>query len=332
MGKKAPSAPAPPDPKATAAAQSQLNKETAVTQAMLDRQVAYSGPYGTVRYVRTDPGTLPYEQGQFEQQVVLTPEGQALQAQEIALDRGMNQTAIDQLGRVQSTLAQPVNFSGSTSVEDALYDPYRRRLDERFGNEEAAMRSRLANQGIQMGSEAYNREIDRFAQGKNDAYGATVAQARAQAVQEALAQRNQPINEISALMGGQQVVVPQFMPQQAPQLAGTDITGPTALAYQASLENWRAQQAQRASLMGGLASLGGALGGAAITKWSDRRMKTDIRRVGTLENGLAVYAYRYRYGGPVEIGLMADEVAQVRPEAVHSIAGLLSVDYGAATR
>lgn len=267
MSKKSPSAPAPPDPQATAQAQAGLNRETAITNAKLGRQVAYTGPYGRVEYVRTDDGTKPYDEGAFEQRVTLTPDGQALQAQEIALDRTMNQTALDQLGRVSSHLSQPVDFNGATSIEDALYAPYKRRLDERFASEEDAMRTRLANQGVTMGSEAYNRDVDRFTQGKNDAYGMTVAQARSQAIQELLAQRNQPINEISALMGGQQVQVPQFMPQQAPQVAGTDVIGPTMAAYQGQLANYQAGQQQRAGLFGGLASLGGALGSAAIRRW-----------------------------------------------------------------
>lgn len=49
---------------------------------------------------------------------------------------------------------------------------------------------------------------------------------------------------------------------------------------------------------------------------SDRRLKTDIKRVGTLDNGLSVYLYRLR-GDPVaRIGLMADEVEKVHPGAV----------------
>lgn len=260
------SAPAAPDPAATANAQAGLNKDTAITNAKLARQVSYSGPYGAVQYVRTDDGTKPYEEGAFDQRVTLTPEGTALQGQEMALDKQMNQIALDQTGRVASTLSQPVDF-GNGQIEDAIYDPYRQRLDSRFANEEDALRTRLANQGITSGSEAFNNEFQNFGQTKNDAYGTTVANARAQAVQEALARRNQPINEIGALMSGQQLNVPQFMPQQSPQVAGTDIIGPTNAAYQGQLANWQAQQQRQAGMMGGLASLGGSLGSAAFNKW-----------------------------------------------------------------
>lgn len=70
--------------------------------------------------------------------------------------------------------------------------------------------------------------------------------------------------------------------------------------------------------------------------FSDRRLKTDIVRVGQLDNGLPVYAYRMINGGPVQIGLMADEVEQLHPEAVAASQVFFSdgpykvVDYGKA--
>ncbi len=48
---------------------------------------------------------------------------------------------------------------------------------------------------------------------------------------------------------------------------------------------------------------------------SDRRLKTNIVRIGQLSNGLPVYSYDYKWGGPKQIGVMADEVAVVAPHA-----------------
>lgn len=48
---------------------------------------------------------------------------------------------------------------------------------------------------------------------------------------------------------------------------------------------------------------------------SDRRLKTGIEPVGRMDNGLTVYRYRYKAGGPVHIGVMADEVEKIRPDA-----------------
>jgi hypothetical protein len=70
---------------------------------------------------------------------------------------------------------------------------------------------------------------------------------------------------------------------------------------------------------------------------SDPRAKTGVDReepdvVGKLNDGQNVYAYKYAAGGPAQIGLMADEVAQRYPEAVGQRPdGLMAVDYGKAT-
>jgi len=52
-----------------------------------------------------------------------------------------------------------------------------------------------------------------------------------------------------------------------------------------------------------------------LSKLSDRRMKTHITPVGRLDNGLTVYSYQYKFGGPFMLGVMADEVAVLKPEA-----------------
>lgn len=57
------------------------------------------------------------------------------------------------------------------AVEDAYYKKATSRLDPQFANYEAEMRSRLANQGITEGSEAYNRELQEMMRGRTDAYG-----------------------------------------------------------------------------------------------------------------------------------------------------------------
>ena len=69
----------------------------------------------------------------------------------------------------------------------------------------------------------------------------------------------------------------------------------------------------------------------AIGKKSDRRLKSDVTRIGTLPNGLGVYTYRLE-GGPTETGLMADEVAHVHPGATwfDPDDGFARVDYAKA--
>ncbi|MGL4811036.1 MAG: tail fiber domain-containing protein [Beijerinckiaceae bacterium] len=77
--------------------------------------------------------------------------------------------------------------------------------------------------------------------------------------------------------------------------------------------------------------LGGMLGLGlqGISMFSDMRLKEDVRRIGVADNGLPLYAYRYKGSDAVHVGVMAQEVAQVFPEAVSTSGGFLKVDYGA---
>ncbi len=80
------------------------------------------------------------------------------------------------------------------------------------------------------------------------------------------------------------------------------------------------------------AAIGGIAGaGMGLLNRSDARVKCDIKRVGTLDNGLAVYRYRFIEGGPYQIGVLAQDVEKVKPGAVVEIGGIKHVDYVAAT-
>jgi hypothetical protein len=77
--------------------------------------------------------------------------------------------------------------------------------------------------------------------------------------------------------------------------------------------------------------IGEMLGTAAsVAAMSDRRLKTNIKKLGEYEDGLGKYSYEYIWepGKTIE-GVMADEVAELRPWALGpEIGGYASVDYG----
>jgi hypothetical protein len=76
--------------------------------------------------------------------------------------------------------------------------------------------------------------------------------------------------------------------------------------------------------------LGGFLGqmGAGIAA-SDRRLKKNIHKIAEMDNGLNVYQYRYTNDDGPHIGVMADEVALIQPEALGPVVdGYMTVDYG----
>jgi len=61
--------------------------------------------------------------------------------------------------------------------------------------------------------------------------------------------------------------------------------------------------------------------------FSDIRLKKNIQRIGTRSDGLGVYEFEYTWGGGRQIGLMAQEVLGIYPDAVGQSDGYLTVDY-----
>jgi hypothetical protein len=114
-----------------------------------------------------------------------------------------------------------------------------------------------------------------------------------------------------------------LIPQGGP--TGIDVMSPYQL--QQNAQQFNAQQQQQRN--NGFWSSIGQIGQAALPflMASDERVKDKIRQVGTLHNGLPVYAYRYVTGGPTMIGVMAQDVEQVKPEAVVEVNGVKLVNY-----
>jgi hypothetical protein len=98
---------------------------------------------------------------------------------------------------------------------------------------------------------------------------------------------------------------------------GAALSGLTGAAQsQGTVIQGQAQsKADTMSFLGNLAGAGGALGASAI-KYSDVRLKTDIEKVGELA-GVGVYEYEFRDNpGKKEVGFIAQEVAEIFPDAV----------------
>lgn len=97
------------------------------------------------------------------------------------------------------------------------------------------------------------------------------------------------------------------------------------------------------SLLGGSAAAGagaagaeaGAMAGAealgSALLLSDERTKENVSEVGALHDGQPIYSYNYIGDRTPRIGLMAQDVEKVRPDAVHEVDGVKMVDYDAAT-
>ena len=154
-------------------------------------------------------------------------------------------------------------------------------------------------------------------------------QALQQELLQQLALRNQPLNEISALLSGSQVQMPQFQGYSGVTVAPTPYLQAMQAQDAAAMQRYGIAANQAASNMSGLYGLAGSLGSAAITAgmFSDRRLKSNIVRVGTHPLGIGVY--EYDIFGERQRGVMADEVEKVLPEAVITRPdGYKMVNYG----
>lgn len=318
-------APEAPDPKETAAAQSQMNRETAVTQTGLNAQNQVT-PQGNLTYSQN--GTWEDGTPRFTATQTYSPQEQAIYDLGTQTRTNLGNIGVEQSDKIRNLLGTNVDLSND-AVEGRLMDLGRKRMDPIYAERDSQLRNDLLNKGIREGTPAWESEMKRFDEGKNDQYNQLLLNGRGQSVSEILAARNQPLNEITALMSGSQVSNPGFTNTPQSQVSGVDYAGLVS-------NNYATESANHQAMLGGLAGLGGAaLGGWAKGGFmmpSDRRLKSDIVRVGTLDNGLPVYSFRYLGTPATVIGLMADEVELVHPEAVGEVNGYKHVDYAAATK
>lgn len=138
-----------------------LGGEAPQWQALQDQMPEYAGPEGDIAQWQALQGNVP----QWQQSQMALPE-----------DQYANFT--NQLTGMEDLSTDPNMFSQDReAVTNALYQQMTRFNEERFGREEAAMQTRLANMGLQPGSAAYEREMQEFRRSKDEAYGGAQLQA-----------------------------------------------------------------------------------------------------------------------------------------------------------
>jgi hypothetical protein len=301
------------------------------------------------------------------------------------------------LGDLSSVGNTPFN-ADTSAIESRLFDLGSRTLNPQFERQRGDLETRLANQGIKLGSAAYDRAMNEQGNTQNQAYNDLALRGRGQAFselqgieatrqgqraarfgeevttnqqreaqrtgrfgeslatsqqnaalrnalfgrqlstnqqqqaqrQQSLGEqqaiRNQPLNELSALLSGSQVAMPDYAVNTPAGIPTTDNAGLINANYGQQMQNWQQDRNSWDSTVGGLFGLGSA----AIM--SDRRTKTDIEKVGKTDDGQPIYSYRYKSGGPIQMGLMAQEVEKKRPDAVVKKGGIRFVDYGKALK
>jgi hypothetical protein len=142
-----------------------------------------------------------------------------------------------------------------------------RRLQPQIDQGREAFDVRMANQGIPVGSEAYNRAMMAQGQKENDLMTSAVIQgtntglaANQQQFGQAGYIRNEPINTLNAIRSGSQVTNPSYVsnvPQQA-TTQGADMLGAAQMQGNAAQAQANAANASSSNLTSGLMGLGGA--------------------------------------------------------------------------
>jgi hypothetical protein len=383
------SAPKAPDYAGAAREQAESSREVTEQQTWANRPTINT-PFGSQSWEvspQYDPAT-----GQtlntWTQNTTLTPESQAALNSQQRITAGRSGLAESMLGRAQSEYGQPMDWGKFSSLadtpgqenlvrdvgkadpfynraEDAIYGKWSNRQEPRMAREAEGLRTRLLNQGLNPGDEAYDNAMRDLSQNQNDAREQATMQSiigagseaqrmqgmdisagafannaanqamgqnfqragyqntlRQQQIAEEMQRRGFSLNEINAVLTGQQVGMPS-MPgfNAANRSEGVQSLGAAQMQGQANLDSFNAEQQALQGLMSGVA------GGAMM--FSDRRLKKNIIFLYE-KNGLRWYEYEYIWqDGKRSVGVMADEVVDKLPDAVWTHpSGYMMVDYG----
>lgn len=203
----------------------------------------------------------------------LSPNQQALQTQNEQLAQkigGITSTGLDNVSPLLSSAINPSSLPAAPiNAGQTAQDAIMSRLNPTWNTKQASLENQLTNQGIMRGSEAWSNAFRDFDYARNDAemqaalQGISTGQnARNASLQEQIALRNQPINELNSLRQGMQVTMPQFGSYGS--VSAPNSSNAAAQQYNAQMGLYNAGVAQNNSTMNGLFGLGSAALGAFL--------------------------------------------------------------------
>lgn len=220
-------APKAPDPVATAMAQTQMNKETAVAQTGLNAMNQYTQD-GQLEYAEN--GKWSDGTPRFSVTQTLSPDNQKLYDLNAKTEQNLGQIGVDQSQRIAELLSSPLNLNvgkmptiptgsearyslpgasqmtgtavasryapdailaagiqDNSALEKQLIDLGSQRLNPQLQQARASLDASLADKGIKANSDAYSRSMTDFGQQENDARNQLILNGQQQAFQQALA-------------------------------------------------------------------------------------------------------------------------------------------------
>jgi len=268
----APSPPPAPDYSGAAKEQGAANLEAAKAQGKINNPNVIS-PYGTQ--------TVTWDGDQPTLTQSFSPAQQALLDQSNATKLQLSQLSGQGASALQGVVGKSVDFSDApaapgdySTLRNQTIDAMMARPKEDYARAVDQKNADLVAAGIRPGTKAYNDQMQLLQRGLNDAStqaavnsGVLTSQAyqmdqdrRKQAITEMLAQRQVPLNEITALMSGSQVSNPFSTPgyAQNAQVGAAPVFAAQQLSGQWGRDNYNAAAAQSGNLQSGLFQLGAA--------------------------------------------------------------------------
>ncbi|WP_411196016.1 tail fiber domain-containing protein, partial [Rhizobium sp.] len=221
-----PKAPKAPDPTQTAAAQTATNVDTAIANAGLSHTNQYT-PDGSLEYKissytpMTDQNGKTYRMPVYSAYQSYSPENQAIYDQTQQTQLGLAKLANDQTNKISGVLGTNVDLSAG-NVDKYVNGHWRSGFNNQWDRDQASLDQSLADKGISMGSAAYDNAMGDFSTRKQAASDQYLGDMYSNAQNSILTERNQPLNEISALMSGSQVHQPSYVNTPTTQLPTVD--------------------------------------------------------------------------------------------------------------
>lgn len=243
-------APAVPD-YASLANQTAANNLKAAQVATAANRVNQVTPYGSLQYTQT--GTDPQGNPMWTATQSIAPELQGLSSKV--------------MGGLEGQYGQ--NFTGGNLPSYGIdpgqtySDAIMKRLQPQMQMEQKQFDAQMANQGIPVGSEAYQNAARVFQQGMNDKMTSAITggmgvglQANQQQYGQNLTNYQLPLNIANQVKG---LTTPGYVnsAQQATP-SGADLFGAGMAGYNANMGQYNASQAANQNTMGGLFGLGSA--------------------------------------------------------------------------
>lgn len=210
-------------------------------------------------------------------------------------------------------------------TQDAYYNQATRLLNEQFDKQRADTDEMLINRGIQTGTKQYNDVMNNL----TDRQNGTLQDIANQSVYMGQQNLGQQISNVNNLGYGRDI-------NTLMGINGGSNTAAQDDYYSQLYRNYNKDQrdAKMMQFLWETPSSGFKSGVSGF--FSDKRLKENLKKVGSLANGLNVYVGNYKKETGLDtrpqLFLLAQEVKEKHPEAVGKRFGALTVDYKKAVK